>query len=111
MDNRSRNGDKFCCVACGHVPQPTANCQVIPPKDGTQASQSDYAAAANLLNRYMCIDALLGINNHTPKQNVKVKLLQLYEITKKFAISYDSVLLDQGMRTKVNTHLDSQMLT
>ena len=111
VDNRSRNGDKFCCVACGHVPQPTANCQVIPPKDGTQASQSDYAAAANLLNRYMCVDALLGINNHTPKQNVKVKLLQLYEITKKFAISYDSVLLDQGMRTKVNTHLDSQMLT
>ena len=111
VDNRSRNGDVFCCVACGHVPQPTASCQVIPPKDGTQASQSDYAAAVNLLNRYMCVDALLGINNHTPKQNVKVKLLQLYEVTKKLAISYDSVLLDPSIRTKVKTHLDSQMLT
>lgn len=111
VDNRSRNGDGFCCVACGHVPQPTASCQVIPPKDGTQASQSDYAAAVNLLNRYMCVDALLGINNHTPKQKVKVKLLQLYEITKKLAISYDSVLLDQSKRAAVKIHLDSQILT
>lgn len=111
VDNRSRNGDEFCCVACGHVPQPTANCQVIPPKDGAQASQSDYAAAVNLLNRYMCVDALMGINNHTPKQKVKVKLLQLYEIIKKLAISYDSVLLDRSMRALVKTHLDSQILT
>lgn len=111
VDNRSRNGDVFCCVACGHVPQPTASCQVIPPKDGTQASQSDYAAAVNLLNRYMCVDALLGINNHTPKQKVKVKLLQLYEAIKHLDTSYDSVLLDQSMRVKVKTHLDSQMLT
>lgn len=111
VDNRSRNGDMFCCVACGHVPQPTASCQVIPPKDGTQASQSDYAAAINLFNRYMCIDALLGINIHTPKQKVKIKLLQLYEAIKHLDTSYESVLLDQSIRAKMKTHLGSQMLT
>lgn len=101
----------FCCVACGHVPQPTASCQVIPPKDGTQASQSDYVAAVNLFTRYMCVDALLGINLHTPKQKVKIKLLQLYETIKHLGTSYESVLLDKSMRDRVRTHLDSQMLT
>lgn len=101
VDNRSRHGDKFCCLSCRFVPKLNANCRVIPQATGATASEADYVAALNLLHRYMCVDALVGIHQYTPKQKVREKLLQLYEVTKQLGIDYKSVGLNLGERRQL----------